>query len=63
MNRYLYSGPVYMFDTLVSDKWQGETMAVSEKKARSNLAYRYKKQTGRLSGSKITLPGKIILVS
>lgn len=63
MNRYLYSGPVYMFDTLVSDKWQGETMAVSEKKARSNLAYQYKKKTGRLSGSKITLPGKIILVS
>jgi hypothetical protein len=47
------------FGRLIEDRWEGETLAVSEKKAKSNLAYRYKKETGRAPGSNITLPGKL----
>ena len=61
MERYSYVGPVFEFDTCVQRKWSGETMAVSEKKARSNLAYQWKKQNNRTASSKITLPGKIMI--
>ena len=59
MNKYSYDGPVMEFDRLIANRWHGETMAVSEEKARSNLAYQYKKSHGRSATSKITLPGKI----
>ena len=62
MERYRYSGPVKEFDRIISDNWTAETSAVSEAKARTNLSYRYKKQTGRAAASKITLPGKIIKI-
>lgn len=62
MNKYVYYGPVMEFDTLLTDHWRGETMAPTKNKARSNLAYQFKKQYNRLPGSKITLPGKIMLV-
>ena len=51
--------PVKVFETCVTSHWHGETMAVSEEKARTNLAYQYKKRTGRSKTSRITLPGKI----
>lgn len=62
MYKYVYEGPVMEFDTCLTDRWKGETMAVSESKARSNLAYQFKLRNNRFAGSKITLPGKIILV-
>ena len=62
MERYRYSGPVKEFDRIISDNWTAETSAVSEAKARTNLSYRYKKQTGRVAASKITLPGKLIKI-
>lgn len=37
-------------------------MADSETKARNNLAYQFKKQHKRAIRTKITLPGKIIVV-
>ena len=55
MNHYIYDGPVKVFETCVTSHWHGETMAVSEEKARSNLAYQYKKSHGRSATSKITL--------
>lgn len=58
-HKYIYNGPVMEFDRLVADHWKGETMATSEKKARSNLIYQYKKSNSRIVGTKITLPGKI----
>lgn len=61
MNLYLYKGPVLEFDRIVDDCWKGETYAVSEVKARANLAFQYKRDTGRVPRSKITLPGKLIL--
>lgn len=63
MNRYCYNGPVLEFDTLVASNWTGETMAISEKKAKSNLAYQYKKKNNRILSTKITLPGKIVMIS
>ena len=61
--KYSYSGPVKEFDRIISDKWSGSTFAVSEKKARSNLIFKFKKQFGKIPASKISLPGKVILES
>lgn len=60
--RYRYDGPVMEFDMLVASRWKGETIAPSEQKARNNLAYQFKKSNNRIAGTKITLPGKIIMV-
>ena len=59
MNVYIYDGPVYSFQTMLTDRWHGETRAVSKQKARSNLAYQYKKQNRLLAGADIRLPGNI----
>lgn len=61
MTLYSYDGPVLEFNRIVASRWYGETYAVSEAKARTNLAFRYKKETGRVPQTKITLPGKIII--
>ena len=61
MNLYSYIGPVFEFDRIVDNRWQGQTVAATEARARSNLAYQYKRETGRAPRSKITLPGKIIV--
>lgn len=60
MTKYIYDGPVKYFDRCISSEWHGETFANSEAKARSNLAYRYKKEKGLGATAKITLPGTII---
>lgn len=62
MKKYSYDGPVMEFDNCVQRNWKSETMAVSEKKAKSNLTYQWKKQHGRSAGAKIILPGKLMLV-
>lgn len=62
MNTYIYKGPVMEFDRCIADRWQGETRAVSEKKARTNLAFRYKQEHGKTNTAKITLPGKITMI-
>lgn len=62
MNQYSYDGPVMEFGTCIADRWKASTYAVSEKKARSNLTYQFKKKHNRVAGTKISLPGKIILV-
>lgn len=61
-HKYVYDGPVMEFDRLIADHWTGETMAMTEKKARSNLTYQFKRQNRRIVGTKITLPGKIKMV-
>ena len=62
MNKYSYDGPVRVMDKCVTDRWKGETMAVSENKARSNLAYQYKKSHNLISSAKVTLPGQITMI-
>ena len=60
MDLYSYTGPVTMFDRCVANCWKGETYASSEKKAKSNLIFQYKKQNGLISASKVNLPGKLV---
>lgn len=62
MDRYYYNGPVRMFDQCVSNHWEGETMAVSKKKAKSNLAYQYKKSHNLSSDVKIVLTGDVTII-
>lgn len=61
MTLYSYNGPVFEFDRIVDNRWRGQTVAATEARARSNLAYQYKRETGRAPRSKITLPGKLIV--
>lgn len=59
MNQYVYDGPVMEFDICIENHWSGATYAPSERKARSNLAYQFKKKHNRVPSAKITLPGKL----
>lgn len=61
MTLYSYEGPVLEFDKIVANRWKAQTYAVSESKARTNMAYQFKRETGRVPRTKITLPGKIIV--
>lgn len=61
MERYFYKGPVCEFGRCAQNNWTGETMAVSESKARSNLIFQWKKKNNRSTSSKVTLPGKIMI--
>ena len=62
MNHYIYAGPVFEFDRCVNYRWKGETFAISEAKARSNLAYQYKKQHKLKPATVIKITGKLELV-
>ena len=62
MKKYVYDGPVEVFGRCVANHWKGITLAESEAKARSNLAYQYKIQNGKIGRTKVTLPGKIRMV-
>ena len=59
MYLYLYKGPVMVFETCVNPNWVAETYAVSEKKARSNLEYRYRKENNKTINSRVILPGSM----
>lgn len=61
MQLYFYNGPVLEFDRIIANHWSASTRAESEKKARSNLAYQFKKEYGKVAQSKITIPGKLII--
>ena len=60
MPKYTYNGPVYEFDRLVVDRWSGETYAPTKARARTNLAYQFKKQSNRSPRTKISVPGELI---
>jgi hypothetical protein len=62
MKTYFYSGPVMEFERIIANRWSGSTRAVSEKKARCNLAHQFKMEHGREPRSKITIPGKITTI-
>ena len=59
MQQYNYDGPVLRFDNVVSNRWKASTIAPTKARAKSNLAYRYKKENGLMPNTKITLPGKM----
>lgn len=62
-NLYLYDGPVMRFEKCIVNRWRGYVYAASEKQARANLTYQFKKENNLLPGSRVTLPGKIQLLS
>lgn len=62
MALYSYDGPVKIFEQIVNPHWKGSTIAPSEKKARSNLAHQYKKETKRSATAKVSLPGKLVVI-
>lgn len=62
MNCYSYDGPVMEFEICVANRWKASTYAVSEKKARSNLTFQYKRSNNKLPNTRVTLPGKLVLV-
>lgn len=62
MEKYEYDGQVLnKYGQIISYKFKAYTMAESEKKARSNFLYQYKKSNGLALHTKIDLPGKIQL--
>lgn len=56
---YVYNGPVEEFGRCIAQNWSSKTFAPSEKKARCNLIYQFKRQFNKAPNTKITLPGKI----
>lgn len=54
-SKYHYAGPVYMFNKIITDKWEGDTWAPSDAKALSNLSYRYKTTNNLVPGTKLKL--------
>ena len=62
MPRYSYDGPVMKFNVCVDHHWKGQTEAPTEKKAKSNLTFQYKKQNKMTPNTIVTLPGKLVLV-
>lgn len=57
--RYTYSGPVMEFNTILTNRWFGETVANSDNQARVYLAYQFKSQNNRSENARITLIGDV----
>lgn len=55
---YSYCGAVTSFGTILSNRWTGHTCAVSEEKARNNLAFR-SEADGLVLAVPVSLPGKV----
>lgn len=62
LKHYSYKGPVCEFDRCITSMWTAETVAPSEKKALSNFAFQFKRETNRVPASKISLPGKLTII-
>ena len=62
MKQYSYDGPVLEFERCIANHWKASTFAVSERKARCNLTYRFKQENKKSPTAKISLPGKLVLV-
>jgi len=58
---WTYDGPVLEYGKVICNRWRASTYAVSEKKARSNLTFQYKKEFNKAPNRNITLPGKVVL--
>ena len=62
MHRYRYAGAVTSHGRLISEDWQGETLAATKDKARSNLIYRCKRDMHLLPTAKIEFLGNVKMV-
>jgi len=61
--KYTYQGAVYCYGDVVSSNWSGQTFALSEKQAASNLAYQFKRIMGYVPDVPVRLAGKPQLAS
>ena len=61
-NAYEYTGPVMIFDECVERHWTGTTIAISKRKAKSNLTFQWKKEHGYPINTKVSLPGHINII-
>lgn len=63
MSKYSFSGQVFIFySQLVERHWTGQTYAVSEAKAITNLKYQYRKANGLSMSTPVDLEGRLIKV-
>jgi hypothetical protein len=64
MLNYKYDGPVLNtpYTGVINNRWVASTCAISEEKAKSNLAYQYKKKYGLVANTKIYLPNSLMEV-
>ena len=63
MDKYIYKGPVKVFNNIVDPNWYGVTWAATPARAKSNLMYQWKKANGQAPTSRVTLPGDVVLES
>lgn len=55
--KYTFKGEVLRFDQVIEWNWQATTVAPSERKAYSNLTYRYKEENDFAPYTNIILDG------
>ena len=63
MKRYSYKGPIMEFGKCVQHDWTGETVATSERSAKSNRIYQWEKDHNRCLYVKISLPGQLTIIN
>lgn len=59
MAKYVYDGPVTSWGKCIANRWHGETVAESEKKAISNLGYQFKTNNNMLPSANVGFPGDL----
>lgn len=57
---YFYSGPVYRFNDIVKQKWEGGTTALTPKQALSNITYKCKFSLGIIPDTRVHLDPKYL---
>ena len=57
---YFYSGPVYRFNDIVKQKWEGGTTALTPKQALSNITYKCKISLGIIPDTRVHLDPKYL---
>ena len=59
MAKYVYDGPVTSWGKCITNRWHGETIAESKKKAISNLGYQFKTKNNMLPSANVGFPGDL----
>lgn len=57
---YHYNGPVLYFDRILTNTWEGTTVAASRSRALANFSYQFKKEAKLGNSAKVTLIGKYL---
>ena len=59
---YTFCGAVKVYDRLVDESFRAKTCATSKGKARSNIAYQYRKKANIANHIPVTLIGDVVSV-